>query len=858
MENLDKNLRQTVRLQDVKISLWENDHSHTHIEIPLSEALQIVKSNANFVKVDKIRQYTRAGMITEASAAKKKLAAFTFGGTFTERNKTAVEKSSGLICLDLDKLGAKLADVKAAVMKDPHTVFVFISPSGAGLKVGFHVPSVVDDESNKEAFGVIETYFLTNYGVQIDKSGKDISRLCYESYDADCYINYKALPFTLAPVQAKPRIETPAPRPTPAPKTNGVPDKWIEKTAPRKLAALEKILSDAPRGERHYARLRAAKLAGGLVAGGLITDSEAWAVLKQASDAIADGGRTSASEAKTLKDAYDKGLNEPIHAEREYAEYLEYLERTGFGALRSAKVSRTETQNDGKKIVQYVDENTGELLNITDEDVFKAVKDGEAGQAMLLSKIFSDRLYDHINAEWLLFRRGVWSSDGLNSTGVLVLETLKSVLTLYKASVAARIKATIEPTLSAFADADSEDTDSTETDSKKLTPAQKHLRAINYELRKINSRSRIKNIEAFLREFLPVRITDFDSDLNLLNCENGVLNLQTGEFTHHAPHQRHKRRAGTNYEADAIAPVFLEFLQTTFGENDELIKYLQMRFGLCLSGERGIQDVLFAYGLGANGKSLLFAALRLVFGSYFISFPISTLLAYNRTNTNEYHLVRLQGARLAVTSEIPQGSMLNEVALKDLTGGEEVVARNPMGRPFTFAPTHQTVMVGNAKPRVKASDEGTWRRLTVVPFLHTVPEANRKPMPAMLRMFSEERAGILNWLIEGYNAAKELEREGKPLPIPETIKAESKAYREENDVLSEFLRDNIEKKTAEKALLKDLFALYQYHCHTTGENPALNRASQLGEELERRGFIKKIGGGNLTYIHGLQIIPQKS
>ena len=853
MQNLDNNLRQTVRLKDVKISMWKDHYSPEHMEIPLSEALQIVKNNANFVKVDTIRQYTRAGLIAETKATKAKLSCFTFGGTFTERKNEGLQQASGLICLDLDKLGERLAEVKAAVIQDPHTVFAFISPSGTGLKFGFYVPSITDDASNKEAFGVIETYLLTNYGVQIDKACKDIARLCYESYDADCYINYKAHPFTLAPVQAKPRIEAP-PTQKPAPKSNGVPDKWLEKTAPRKLAALEKILSDAPRGERHYARLRAAKLAGGLVAGGLITDSEAWAVLKQASDAIADGGRTSASEAKTLTDAYDKGLSEPIYAEREYAEYLEYLERTGFGALRSTKLSRTETPNDGKKIVQYVDENTGELLNITDEDVFKAVRDGEAGQAMLLSKIFSDRLYDHINAEWLLFRRGVWSSDGLNSTGVLVLETLKSVLTLYRNSIGTRIKEAKNGTPSAFSDGEND----TEPAPQRLTSDEKHLRAINNELRKINSRSRIKNIEAFLREFLPVRVTDFDSDLNLLNCENGVLNLQTGEFSHHASHQRHKRRAGTNYEAGAIAPVFLEFLQTTFGENDELIKYLQMRFGLCLSGERGIQDVLFAYGLGANGKSLLFAALRLVFGSYFISFPISTLLAYNRTNTNEYHLVRLQGARLAVTSEIPQGSMLNEVALKDLTGGEEVVARNPMGRPFTFAPTHQTVMVGNAKPRVRASDEGTWRRLSVVPFLHTVPPENRKPMPAMLRMFSEERAGILNWLVDGYNAAKDYEREGKPLPIPETIKAESKAYREENDVLSEFLRDNIEKKTAKKALLKDLFALYQYHCHTTGENPALNRASQLGEELERRGFIKKIGGGNLTEIHGLQIISQKS
>ena len=339
MNNLAQNQDQNGRLADVKISMWESQYSHNHIEIPLSEALRIVKDKANFFKVDKIRQYIRAGHLAEAKAAKADLAPFTFGGTFTERKSEALQQATGLFVVDLDKLGTQVADVKAAVMKDPHTVFAFVSPSGTGLKVGFYVPTIVDDASNKEAFTAIEAYFLSKHGEQIDKACKDIARLCYESYDADCYINYKAQPFTLAPVQAKPRITPATTTQKPSTKSNGVPDEWLEKATQRKLAVIKKILSDAPRGERHYARLRAAKVAGGFVAGGLITEIEAWAVLKPASDAIADGNKTSPSEAKALKDAYNKGLSEPIYKEREYAGYLEYLEQTGFGA----KIPQTHT-----------------------------------------------------------------------------------------------------------------------------------------------------------------------------------------------------------------------------------------------------------------------------------------------------------------------------------------------------------------------------------------------------------------------------------------------------------------------------------------------------------------------------------
>jgi putative DNA primase/helicase len=139
------------------------------------------------------------------------------------------------------------------------------------------------------------------------------------------------------------------------------------------------------------------------------------------------------------------------------------------------------------------------------------------------------------------------------------------------------------------------------------------------------------------------------------------------------------------------------------------------------------------------------------------------------------------GARFVSASELAQGQRLDEQLVKDLTGGGDLVpARRLYKSEFTFKPALKLWFYGNAKPQVSGTDEGIWRRVRLIPFTVTIPEDEVDPrLPEKLE---EELDGILAWAVRGC-----LEWQRQELGMPEEIKAATKAYREEEDVLARFL-----------------------------------------------------------------------
>lgn len=117
---------------------------------------------------------------------KQKLPAICFSGKFTKRNDKALKEHSGLICLDFDGYNSSkdLLQEKEKLSKDKYVYAVFISPSGNGLKVLVKIPPIT--ENHKNYFLSLQKHFDSDY---FDKSCKNVSRVCYESYDPLIHIN---------------------------------------------------------------------------------------------------------------------------------------------------------------------------------------------------------------------------------------------------------------------------------------------------------------------------------------------------------------------------------------------------------------------------------------------------------------------------------------------------------------------------------------------------------------------------------------------------------------------------------------------------------------------------------------------
>jgi len=145
--------------------------------------LERIKNGASKELVKRIRKEQRK---SERNELKKKLPAICFSGVFTKRNDNSIQEHSGLICLDFDgyEKSREMLQDKENITKSPYTYSVFVSPSGQGLKVLVKIPQDLDNHVNY--FNSLEKHFNNP---KFDVACKNVSRVCYESYDPLIYIN---------------------------------------------------------------------------------------------------------------------------------------------------------------------------------------------------------------------------------------------------------------------------------------------------------------------------------------------------------------------------------------------------------------------------------------------------------------------------------------------------------------------------------------------------------------------------------------------------------------------------------------------------------------------------------------------
>ena len=127
-----------------------------------------------------VQQIRKQKKKAERNEIKKKLPAICFSGIFNKRTDTSIVQHSGFICLDFDGYPnfKTLMQDKESLSNNKYVYAVFISPSGNGLKVLIKIPA--DAENHTKYFNSLEKYFNSEY---FDKTCKNISRVCYESYD---------------------------------------------------------------------------------------------------------------------------------------------------------------------------------------------------------------------------------------------------------------------------------------------------------------------------------------------------------------------------------------------------------------------------------------------------------------------------------------------------------------------------------------------------------------------------------------------------------------------------------------------------------------------------------------------------
>jgi hypothetical protein len=154
--------------------------------------------------------------------AKKALPAFTPSGKFVGGRKMEfLAEYSNTIILDIDKLSKEdLIKAGHLASQSEFTYASFISPSGNGLKILVKIAS--PKAEHKETFLLVQAHYEKLLKLEIDKSGKDITRLCFYSWDENLYLNENASTFVTSSAVEMPSIET-----QPEPKTKN-PEPFLD------------------------------------------------------------------------------------------------------------------------------------------------------------------------------------------------------------------------------------------------------------------------------------------------------------------------------------------------------------------------------------------------------------------------------------------------------------------------------------------------------------------------------------------------------------------------------------------------------------------------------------------------------
>lgn len=330
-----------------------------------------------------------------------------------------------------------------------------------------------------------------------------------------------------------------------------------------------------------------------------------------------------------------------------------------------------------------------------------------------------------------------------------------------------------------------------------------------------------------------VGIAVLASELNvnplLLGVGNGVIDLKRGRCRPGRREDLITSRAGCEYNADAKCPTWRTFLSRVLNGNRELIDYVQCLVGYTLTGLTHEQLLLFAYGLGANGKTVFFETLRALLGDYARTLRTEAIMARvsgSRGGASEDE-ARLAGARFVQANETSQGMRFNDALIKDLTGGDTITARRLYEKSFEYRPQFKLWIRGNHKPILHGSDGGIARRVKLIPFEVHIPPLERDPL--LLDKLKAELPGILNWAIEGC-----LKWQQDGLQEPTVVQRATAEYLAEMDPIGCFLGDCCVVDASAKDSVENLHRAYSTWSTTTGARPL--SAQQLSQRLAGRGF----------------------
>jgi putative DNA primase/helicase len=326
-------------------------------------------------------------------------------------------------------------------------------------------------------------------------------------------------------------------------------------------------------------------------------------------------------------------------------------------------------------------------------------------------------------------------------------------------------------------------------------------------------------------------VDQWDADPWLLNTPDGTVDLRTGVL-------RTASRDDYCTKITAVAPggecpLWMRLLARVTDNSVEMQAFVQRMCGYSLTGITQEHALFFAYGTGANGKSVFINTISGLMGDYAKTAPMEAFTASGR-DQHPTDLAGLQGARLVTASEVEDGKQWAESKLKRITGGDKIAARFMRQDFFEFTPQFKLIIAGNYKPGLRTVDEATRRRFNLLPFTVTIPKEERDE--ELAEKLHGEWGGILRWMIDGCLAWQE-----HGLNPPAVVRDATEDYLSAEDAIAIWLEERCDVGPEHTATVGDLYRSWCGWCEQNGETDCSQK--RFSQNLVSRGFTRERSSG---------------
>ena len=342
------------------------------------------------------------------------------------------------------------------------------------------------------------------------------------------------------------------------------------------------------------------------------------------------------------------------------------------------------------------------------------------------------------------------------------------------------------------------------------------------------TRSRLESMVRLTESERPVPLLPEQLDTLpwLLNCVNGTLDLRNGRLRGHSRVDLITRITPTAYDPDARDDRWTRFVEQVMPDED-VRRYVQKGLGYSITGT-GLEGGLFLpYGPTHTGKTTMLETAAAALGSYAVTMDVDTLIGDPRHRDGgraRPDLIRLFGARLVISTEVPENAHLDAALVKKLTGGDSLWART--GYEFSGRETQGTFVIwlgSNHRPHVRDDDDAVWERVRQIPFQEQHTGSNRdKTLKPHLE--SEASAAVLAWLVEG---ARLYQEDG--LEAPPAVISLTDAYRREMNPLTRWAEECCEFEPDFKAEYSVLRESYEHFTPTRERVGTRRFSTSLGK-----------------------------